>query len=337
MPPRKQYTETLKEKIAEKDREILTLNSTIKDLKNGVLSDPNYPKWFYDTQVDNRTLHIWIKERNPSPKEVRYLFRKFPANKPIFEEMVNRDSPFYLPPVRKALERLVELENMGKERIQLNIDLSSIGQERNNLNAEIKDLENERDSLTPQVDSLKVDLQTYQTGIQNIHGKEGLEKIQAFRKKVVDFVKGVWKDNESLMETDNFTRFKIDKTELNGLTKEAEILDLYLKSDQFKEEDIESLKSELAEIRDNLLIEKEQTEENVRAVMSMNPVSQLGKISESVDIGINMMNCILKLKGRIRADELGNTTSNFFEAKERSVTLLTQIERIKRKGVVQRS
>lgn len=326
-------------KLKEKEREITDLRSSVIRLQKGILSDPNFPSWFYGNDIDNQTLHVWIKERDPGSKVVRYLYSHFGANKKIFDEMVNSDSPFFVPSVKKALSNILpvenELVNRKREIEQIRDEIKILASEKSRMISEksdlstgINDLMKKHELLTPEIETLMTERNILQAQVSNLRSEQGMEKITNFLKMVSGFVQDV--ENKTPSLTKSISSFLLNREQVVIFRKIHDVsiqIQEFLQSEPFI--DMDNAESEIVRERERINDEMELVRKNLDALLVKNPEKNLQKIAGEIEMGTRMLE---KFAGKQITPMAVNSIKEYFDdAGKRTDILIQQINNI-RKG-----
>ena len=238
----------------------MELRKEVADLKTGILNDPNYPDWFYGDNINEKTLFSYLKG-NSSEKITRYLFRRFKDSRRIFLEMVNEQSPFFIPEVLGALSGKLEIDKAEKDITELrsvisnlNSNLSAIKENHDILEEDVSKLENERDTIGMEVNEMKQERENLLASTSIAVIKDMIEISDKIFKEAEDQINhptGIFRPS---WDTGNLSvTSRLLKDYRDGITKIKNIMD----SEGFviKESDLNNINMEMDKTYNQLLSE----------------------------------------------------------------------------------
>ena len=317
----------------------------IARLKEEQNASPDIPDIFFRTPKDKEIYSFLRRSGKQSYVKTSYL--DFPDNSELFDKMTNPDHPLYLPFAESGLKSIsFKRKELTDILAQINLDIEQekqqleslkserykVQNERNKLGSEVKELEVKFNELNDQVDLLTVDKETLEIGIKNIHGKENLEKIETFIKNVSELLTTIhksspeyWASKQRLIDRDILTK-------LENVLQETQEVNNFLKSNPVTPEYLEQLKSDLDREKERLEEEMDNTKKSIQAVQHKNMEKKLVKASESIDIGISMVN---RFKNNyITEGGIIGIVGPLFSAKDDIDDLLGQHNNLKRRGIL---
>ncbi len=248
----------------------------IDKYKKEVIDAKETPDFLFSGKAGNRDVYRYLKE---NPKSAQFIYDNYPGNQSFIRTLCDeRNTTLYLPKVAKELGLVVDIKGYEDQLSELRRTIQDKQQERNSLAESIAPMEAEYDELEKNLKGKKIELETLETQVTNLHGTEGLGKVKSYMKQVQDFIQATYNDrnNQSPSElSGEYGRFEVHKEKFKALLNDGEKLELYLKADQFTKEDIENSKSELAKIKEQIQLEIEQAKKELESITYMNPMKKL--------------------------------------------------------------
>jgi len=252
-----------------------------------VLENP--PKFLFENQATNTELYNFLKH---DPKSVRFFYKTYTENKTFLEKLCDPSYPLYLSEVEEELKLPIKARNMDEEIRSLSSFIQSKTYEKNTLIESLNELDKEYSTLEGKVKEKKIEIETLETQIMNLHGKEGLMKITDYLKQVQTFIRRVYedRDNQDPMRLSGVKGlFSIDKEKFRSLLDDSEKLELYLKADEFTKEDIENSKTELAKVKEEIIQAREQALRELEITRYMKISEKLKKLSQGALFNLNFV------------------------------------------------
>ncbi len=318
----------LKKENARLTEENVELKEKLKALENGDYGDNEL---LFKKEVSDREIYNYLRKH---PQTAEFLIRKYPQNRDFIIGLTDQQNPLYLKEVADSLSNLIERETVERDITDLKNEKSRLVAERGEIAKEIKDYETKREALRVDVDNLKIEKQTLENEIKNLHGKDGLDALKAYLVKVSRFIDDTLNNRDTLEAYGGLLTLQHSQLdEFKSLKIEAEKLTAYLDSNPVTPEDIEKMKSELEKERDKIAEEMEAAKSSVDAVLEKNPEKALFKISQLLDIGIKFM----EARPTVRLGDITPSLEEYFvPAKEKVDRLIQQIYSVKMDGKEQR-
>ena len=276
---------------------------------------------------DRKTLYGYLREH---PVSARFIYKKYESFRPVLNELCDPENPLYLPEVAEQLKDRFRIKDMEEEIRDLKEANTTLLGQKNNLVKEITNLEKQQKELKPKVDSLTVDMETLNTQIKNLNGKEGVESVNRFLADLISFVTKVNESKGVLNSlTDTISLNRDMSLKLMELSKRADELMNFLKSNRLGNIDLECMKSELEKEGERLQREMDSTKMSVQAVEEKNIEKKLVKISESINNGLGVLR---RFEGRTLKDEhIPGISESFVDAQKLTSHLLDQVRTIRRR------
>lgn len=244
--------------------------------KKEIIDPTQTPDFLFSGRGTNKEIYLYLKE---NPKSAQFVYDNYPENQAFIRTLCDeRNSSLYLPKVAKELNLTVEIKSFEDQLSTLKRAVEEKQRERNSLVESITPMEQKYDELEKNLKSKKVELESLETQVTNLHGTEGLDKVKTFISNVSNFIQETYdySENKKLSNLNGaYATFTIDKEKFHALLDESEKLDLYLKADQFTQEDITNSKTELAKGREYIRSQIQQALIELESVKYMKPTKKL--------------------------------------------------------------
>ncbi|QRF76156.1 hypothetical protein Thermo_01673 [Thermoplasmatales archaeon] len=307
--------------------------STCEKIREDMEGSVKVPEFLMRGEVSNSELYKYLKV---NPKASKFIFRKYTQNRQFIQEICDPDNPLFLPKVQEELKISVEIGNMEDQVKELSMSIQGKQNERNSLIETITDLQKENDDLEAKNKTMKQESGILENQLLNLHSSEGIQKVNAYLTQVQTFIRRVYedKDNQDPTRLSGMKgMFSLDKEKFHALLVDAEKLGLYMETDRFKQESIETSKSELIKLKEQIETEKAQVETELKAILYLKPSKKLVKVNEGMQDMLNTVYRISRVNSgqqSVRIEWIGfnGIRENLQEAQKTVGDLYQQIQRV---------
>ncbi len=132
-----------------------------------------------------------------------------------------------------------------------------------------------------------MELETTKNSIKNLRGREGLSMVMDYFSRILQFITDTIQNRDTLSEFAGVLTLTQDQVmQLREIGKKAAEIQAFLQNKKFTEADLESMKSDLEKKKTELEQEMVNTQNNLEALLIKDPKSNLMKIHELLDQGI---------------------------------------------------
>ena len=288
--------ERLKEKnesLADRNKE---LQEQIKRYESGFVKAEGIPDFLFSSQASNEELFSYLK-RNPGAS--KFLFKKYSQNKSFIEELCDPLNPLYLDEVDKELK-------LSREAVSLEDKLGSLRAEHSSLMNKKNDAEKEQARVESDLIQAQFSLEEEKKKLDNakselirlqsIPAYEVLKKLVDSGEKLGSYVDEYLKDHtynqrETFKDeirqrkiypvsTDDYDRFREALAEMRGSISAG---------NPFSDIVIDELMEEIKKRKEELEREKQLVQNEIDAVVFMNPKKKVQKIVEFLSVGCSQL------------------------------------------------